>query len=118
MVTMRTVEDAYQDALKVEEKLARNKIQRSRGRSPHRGKGIVHDKAQKPKSETGKFHNHTERGGSYQGRQYGGRNSFPRGRGRGRGGEIRCYACGKTRHMSWECLEKNKEGGEAHISEV
>jgi SLT domain-containing protein len=26
--------------------------------------------------------------------------------GRGRGGrEIRCYTCGKTRHMSWHCPE-------------
>jgi hypothetical protein len=36
-----------------------------------------------------------------------------------RGGEVRCYACRKTGHMSWECPEKNKEGGgEAHISEA
>jgi hypothetical protein len=48
----------------------------------------------------------------------GGRNSFPRGRGRGRGGEVRCYACGKIGHMSWECPERKKEGGEAHILEA
>jgi hypothetical protein len=96
MITVRTVEDAYQIALKAEEKLARKQSQRSRGRSLNRGKGIVHDKAQKPKVETGKPHSHSERGGSSRGRQYGGRNAFPRGRGRGRGGEVKCYACGKT----------------------
>jgi hypothetical protein len=33
---------------------------------------------------------------------------------------VRCYACGKTRHMSWECPERKKKegGGEAHISEA
>jgi hypothetical protein len=47
------------------------------------------------------------------------RNSFSRGRGRGRGGEVKFYACGKTGHMSWECPERKKEGGgEAHISEA
>jgi hypothetical protein len=32
---------------------------------------------------------------------------------------VKCYACGKTRHMSWEFTErKNTGGGEAHISEA
>jgi hypothetical protein len=32
---------------------------------------------------------------------------------------VKCYVCGKTWHISWECPEKNKyEGGEAHISEA
>jgi hypothetical protein len=49
----------------------------------------------------------------------GGGRSSSRGRGRSRGGEVICYACGKTRHVSWECLKKKKEGGgEAHISEA
>jgi hypothetical protein len=81
-------------------------------------KGISHDKAQKPKGEAKKPHSHSERGGSSRGRQSGGRNSFPRGRGRGRGGEVNCYACGKVGHMSWECPERKKEGGEAHILEA
>jgi hypothetical protein len=42
-----------------------------------------------------------------------------RGRQRGRGGEVKCYAGGKTRNMSWECPEKKKYGGgEDHISEA
>jgi hypothetical protein len=45
MMSMRTVEDAYQIALKVEEKLARKQSQRNRGRSPNKGKGVAHDKA-------------------------------------------------------------------------
>jgi hypothetical protein len=61
----------------------------------------------------------TEKGGSSRGGNYGGRSYFPRGRGRGRGGEVKCYACGKTWHMSWECPEKKNAGtGEAHISEA
>jgi hypothetical protein len=96
MATVRTVEDAYQIALKEEEKLARKQSQQNRGQSLNRGKGVAQDKAQKPKDEAEKPHSHSERGGSSRGRQGGGRNSFPRGRGRGRGGEVRCYACGKT----------------------
>jgi hypothetical protein len=117
MATVRTVEDAYQMALKAEEKLARKQSQQNRGRSLNRGKGVAQDKAQKPKDEVEKPHSHSERGGSSRGRQSGGRSSFPRGRGRGRGGEVRCYACGKTGHMSWDCPER-KKGGEAHISEA
>ena len=44
MVTIRTVEDAYQMALKAEEKLSRKQGQRSRGRSQPRGKSVAQDK--------------------------------------------------------------------------
>jgi hypothetical protein len=119
MMTIRTIEDSYQVALKAEDKLARKQSHRSRGKCPQRGKGIVHEKSQKPKTVTEKSHSHIERGGSSRGRQYGGRNCFHRGRIRGIGGEVRRYDCGKTRHMSWECPERNKEGGgEDHISEA
>jgi hypothetical protein len=40
MVTIRNVEDAYQVALKAEEKLARKQGQRGRGRSQSRGKAV------------------------------------------------------------------------------
>jgi uncharacterized protein YjbK len=44
MLTIRTVEDSYQMALKAEEKLIRKKGQRGRGRSQARGKSVVQDK--------------------------------------------------------------------------
>jgi hypothetical protein len=68
MKTVRTVEDAYQMALKAEEKLARKKSQQNRGRSLNRGKGVAQDKAPKPRDEVEKPHSHSERGGSSQGR--------------------------------------------------
>jgi hypothetical protein len=63
MVTIKNVEDAYQVALKVEEKLAQNQGQRGIGRSQRRGKEIAQDRVQKPKDEEKKLHNHPERGG-------------------------------------------------------
>jgi hypothetical protein len=77
MMSVRTVEDSYQFALKAEEKLARKQNQRSRGRSPvpNKGKEFSHDKAQNPKYETEKPNSQSERGGSSRGRKYGGRSS-------------------------------------------
>jgi hypothetical protein len=97
MMSVRTVEDAYQFSLKVEEKLARKQSQRGRGKipTPNIGKGVTHDKTHQSKDEAEKPHGHSERGGSSRERQGGGRNSS-RGRGRRGGGEVRCYACGKT----------------------
>ena len=43
MMTSQNVEDAYQIALKVEEKLSRKQGQRGRGRSQARGKTISQD---------------------------------------------------------------------------
>jgi hypothetical protein len=51
MLTIRTVEDAYQMALKAEEKLSRKQGQRGRGRSQPRGKAVVQERTQKPKEE-------------------------------------------------------------------
>jgi len=107
-MTIRIVEDVYQIALKVEEKLAKKQSQQEIGRILKIYKGVSHDKTQKPKGEVEKLHSHSERGGSSRGRQSGCRNSFPRGRGRGVGGEIKCYAYGKVGHMSWECSERKK----------
>jgi hypothetical protein len=120
MMTLRNVEDAYQMALKAEEKLSRKQGQRGRGRSQARGKTIAQDKNQKPKEEWKKPQTQTERGGSSQRGQYADRNTFPRtrGRGRGRGGEIKCFTYGKNGHKSYECPDKKKEGGETHIAEA
>jgi hypothetical protein len=51
MVTIRTVEDAYQMALKAEEKLSRKQGQRGRGRSQPRGKAVAQERIQKPKED-------------------------------------------------------------------
>jgi uncharacterized protein YjbK len=64
MMTVRNVEDSYQMALKVEEKLDQKQGQRGRGRSQNRGKAITQDKIHKPKEEEKKPHTHPERGGS------------------------------------------------------
>jgi hypothetical protein len=95
MMLVRIVEDAYWICLKAKDKLARKQSQRNRGRIPIKFKGVVHDKTQKSKDETVKPDSPSERGGSSRGRQRSGRSSS-RGRGRSRGGEVRCYACGKT----------------------
>jgi hypothetical protein len=111
MMTVRIVEYAYHITLKVEEKLARNKNKKNISRGINRGKGFVYDKAPKTKAENEKSYGHFEKGGSSQRRPFGGRNYFPRGRGIGRGGGVKCYAYEKTRHISWECAERKKEGG-------
>jgi hypothetical protein len=51
MVTIRTVEDAYQMALKDEEKLIRRQGQRGRGRSQPRGKAVAQERNKKPKDD-------------------------------------------------------------------
>jgi hypothetical protein len=60
------------------------------------GKGVAQEKEHNPKDEAKKPHSHSERGGSSRERKSGGRNSFPIGRRRDKGGEVRCYAYGKT----------------------
>ena len=52
MMSVRIVEEAYQYALKAEEKLARKQSQQGRGRSSKKGKGVTHDKAHKSNDET------------------------------------------------------------------
>jgi hypothetical protein len=120
MMIIRNVEDAYQMALKAEEKLSQKQGQRGRGRSQARGKAIAQDRTQKSKEEGKKPQTQTERGGSSQRGQYADRNTFPRtrGRGRGRGGEVKCFVCGKNGHKSYECPDRKKEGGETHIAEA
>jgi hypothetical protein len=92
MTTNRTVKDAYQMALKAEEKLSRKKSQRGRGRSQPRGKIVAQEKYQKPKEEWKKPQGKIERGGTSQRGQHSEKrgdyvdaNTFPRTRGRGRG---------------------------------
>jgi hypothetical protein len=121
-------------ALKAEEKLSCKQGQRGRGRSHPRGKVVSQDKYQKPKEEWKKPQGKVERGGTSHRRpyieprgqhteqkgDYADTNTFPRtrGRGRGRGGVITCFTCGKNGHKSFECPEKKKDSGEAHITEA
>jgi hypothetical protein len=66
MKTVITVEDAYQMALKAEEKISRKPAQRGRGRSLLKGKSIAQDRFQKSKDDWKKPQKRTERGGSSQ----------------------------------------------------
>jgi hypothetical protein len=66
MVTIRTVEDTYQMALKDEEKLSQKQSQRGRGRSQPKGKSVAQERTQKPKDDWKKPQTRTERGGSSQ----------------------------------------------------
>jgi hypothetical protein len=142
MVTIRTVEDAYQMALKAEEKLSRKQGQRGRGRSQPRGKTVAQERTQKPKEDWKRPQGKAEKGGTSQQRQpqieqrqqnfeprrqqgdqqggYADANTFPRtrGRGRGRGGVITCFTCGKDGHKAVDCPERKMDRGNAHVAEA
>jgi hypothetical protein len=135
MLTIHTIEDAYQMALRAEEKLSRKQGQRGRGRSQPRGKAIVQERTQKPREDWKRPQGRAERGGTSQARQqnieprrqrddqqggYADANTFPRtrGRGRGRGGVITCFTCGKDGHKAVDCPERKMDGGKAHIVEA
>jgi hypothetical protein len=119
MMTVKTMKHDYYIALRAEEKLARNKSQQNKRRGLNRGKRVVYDKEPKAKDENDKSYGHFERGGSSQIRPFGGRNLFPRERGRSRGGRVKCYTCGKIGHVSWKCSKRKREGGgEEHIYEA
>jgi hypothetical protein len=64
METIRTMEDAYQMALKAEEKLSRRQGQRGRGRSHPRDKSVAQERTQKPKEKWKKPQGKSERGGT------------------------------------------------------
>jgi hypothetical protein len=142
MVTIRTVEDAYQMALKAEEKLSRKQGQRGRGRSQPRGKVVSQERIQKLKEDWQRPQGKAERGGTSQQRQpqieqrqkyaeprrqhteqgggYADMNAFPRtrGRGRGRGGIITCFTCGNDRHKAIDCPDQKPDRGETHMTEA
>jgi hypothetical protein len=67
MMSVMTVEDPYQFALKAEENLARKQSQQGRGKipTPNKIKGVTHDKEHKSNDETEKPHSSFERGGNY-----------------------------------------------------
>ena len=102
LFSLKSVEEAYHCALKVEEKLNRRsnsrkgRVQAYNGKGPQTGRGKF--SVQKKESESLSHPEQPQRG-----RDFKGRISFQRCRGRGRNHEVRCYTCGKIGHMSWDC---------------
>jgi len=94
--SLKTIEDAYQAALKAKEKMLRKQSQRNRGKSSARGRGTTKSRFQHLHGEAGGSSSRPPQRGDFS------RGRFaPRGRGRGRG--IQCYTCGEWRHGSWHC---------------
>ena len=91
LLSLKTIECAYQAAFKVEEKMLRKQNQRNTGKSSARGRGTTRSRFQHPQGEAG---------GS--GSRPPHRGDFSRGifapRGTGRGIKIQCYTCGEWGH--------------------
>ena len=104
LLNLKTVEDAYQAALKVEEKLLRKKNQRNRGKNMVRGRGVPNRGGRNSKNEP------KSSSSSIQSFHRGG---FRGGRGRGRNREVICYTCGEIGHMS---LDSPRNTSIGHIN--
>ena len=75
-LSLKTIEDAYQESLKEEEKMLRKKNQRNRGKSSARGRGTTRLRFQHPQGEAGGSSSRPQRRGEFS------RGIFaPRGRG-------------------------------------
>lgn len=102
LLSPKTVEEAYQIALKAEEKLMRK--QSARGRGTFRGKESQGGSGRSTAPAEGASSSSTQHAST--GGDARGRGSFSRGRGgRGGGREVRCYRCNKLGHKAFECLE-------------
>jgi hypothetical protein len=92
ILSHNTVEEAYQFALKVEEKLTRKPNQSGRGCGLARGRG--RSSTQKEEANNSHQQEQSSRGGDFRGR---------RPYQRGRGPSIRGFRCNKFGHKSYKC---------------
>ena len=100
MLSLKTVDEAYQMTLKDEEKLLRK--QSARGKGTFREKGSQGGRGGSIAPKIGASSSCRQQISSDG--DAGGRRSFSRGRGgRGRGREFRCYKCNKVGQRSHEC---------------
>ena len=102
MLSLKTVDEAYQMTLKDEEKLLRK--QSARGKGIFRGKGSQGGRGGSIAPKTGASNNSRQE--TSPDGDAGGRISFSRGRGgKGQEREFKCCKCNKLGHKSYECLE-------------
>lgn len=110
ILSPKNIEEAYQSALKAEEKLTRKQNAR-RGRGTGRGKGKSFGRRRTANNSEEGSSSKTSGIAQKDGSTRGGR-PYQRGRGngRGRGAAYQCYKCHKWGHRSFECLEGEQAG--------